>query len=189
MAVPALPIHSDRLLLRPFVEDDLEAFYDIYRRDEVARHMPWEPRTREMAIEMLERVVTLTSFDSKPHVIRLAAVLPASGTLIGDVGLTRTSAEHRQGEIGFIIHPDHQRRGYATEASGAVLRMGFEELGLHRIIARADPRNLGSMGVMERLGMRREGHFHHNELIRGAWSDQVLYALLEEEWRARNQPC
>lgn len=186
MAVPALPLHTDRLLLRPFVDDDLEAFYDIYRRDEVARHMPWQPRTREMAIEMLDRVRTLTSFESEPCVIRLAAVLPASGALIGDVGLTRTSAEHRQGEIGFIIHPDHQRRGYATEASSALLRMGFEELGLHRVIARADPRNAGSMGVMERLGMRREGHFRHNELIKGAWSDQVLYAMLEDEWRARS---
>ncbi len=64
--------------------------------------------------------------------------------------------------------------------------MGFVELVLHRIIARADPRNLGSVGVMERLGMRREGHFHHHELIRGAWSDQVLYAILEDEWRARS---
>ena len=186
MAVPALPLQTDRLLLRPFVEDDLEAFYDIYRRDEVARHMPWEPRTREMAIEMLERVVTLTSFDADPHVIRLAVVLPGSGALIGDVGLTQTSAEHRQGEIGFVIHPDHQRHGYATEASSALLRLGFEELGLHRIIARADPQNAGSVGVMERLGMRREGHFHHNELIRGEWSDQVLYAMLEDEWRARS---
>ena len=185
MAVPALPLHTDRLLLRPFVEDDLEALYDIYRRDEVARHMPWEPHTREMAIKMLERMRTLTSFESEPPVIRLAAVLAASGALIGDVGLTRTSAEHRQGEIGFIIHPDHQRRGYATEASSALLRLGFEELGLHRIIARADQGNPGSVGVMEHLGMRREGHFHENELIKGEWSDQVLYAILEDEWRAR----
>ena len=185
MAAPILPLHTDRLLLRPFVDGDLEAFYDIYRRGEVARHMPWEPRTREMAVEMLERVKTLTSFDADPHVIRLAAVLPESGALIGDVGLTQTSAEHRQGEIGFIIHPEHQRRGYATEACTAILRLGFGELGLHRIIARADARNDGSVGVMERLGMRREALFHHNELIRGGWSDQVLYAILEDEWRAR----
>lgn len=185
MAVPTLPIRTERLLLRPFVDGDVEAFYDMYGRDEVARYLPWEPRTREIAVEMLERVKTLTSFDADGHAIRLAAVLPESGSLIGDIGLTHTSPEHRQGEIGFIIHPWHQRHGYATEACNAILRLGFEELGLHRIVARADPRNAGSVGVMERLGMRREAFFHHNELIKGAWSDQVVYAMLEDEWRAR----
>ena len=105
--------------------------------------------------------------------------------VIGDIGLDGSHRDQREGELGFVIHPDHQRRGYATEASRAVLRMGFEELGLHRIIARADPRNAGSVGVMERLGMRREAHFVRNELIKGEWSDQVLYAILEDEWRAR----
>jgi RimJ/RimL family protein N-acetyltransferase len=185
MAAPTLPIRTERLLLRPFGDADLDAFFDMYRRDEVARYLPWEPRTREQVVEMLERVKTFTSFEVEGQRIRLAVVLPESGAVIGDIGLNGANREHGEGEIGFIIQPQHQRQGFATEASIAVLRMGFEELGLHRIIARGDPRNAGSVGVMERLGMRREAHFVRNELIKGEWSDQVLYAILEDEWRAR----
>ena len=63
--------------------------------------------------------------------------------------------------------------------------MGFELLGLHRIIARCDARNGASARVMERLGMRREGHLVENEFIKGEWTDELLYALLEQEWRSR----
>jgi RimJ/RimL family protein N-acetyltransferase len=185
MASPTLPLRTERLLLRPFVEGDLEAFYDMYRHEEVARYLPWEPRTRELATGMLERVKTLTSFEAEGHAIRLAAVLPESGAVIGDISLNGANREHREGEIGFVINPDHQRHGYATEACRAVLRLGFEVLGLHRIIGRADPRNAGSVGVMERLGMRREAHFRQNELIKGEWWDEVVYAVLEDEWKAR----
>lgn len=185
MAAPTFPIRTERLLLRPFVDSDFDACYDMFRREEVARYLPWEPRTREQVVEMLERVKTLTSFDGDARWIRLAVVLPESGSVIGDIGLNGVNRERGEGELGFVIHPDHQRRGYATEASRAVLRMGFEELGLHRIIARADPLNLGSVGVMERLGMRREAHYVASEPIKGAWADQVLYAMLDHEWRAR----
>jgi RimJ/RimL family protein N-acetyltransferase len=157
----------------------------MYRREEVARYLYWGPRTRDQSIEKLEQVKRLTSFDTEGHAIRLAAVLPESGAVIGDISLSHVSVEHQQGEIGFVINPDHQRRGYATEACSALLRLGFEDLGLHRIAGRADPRNAGSVGVMERLGMRREAHFRESELIKGDWGDEVVYAILAAEWKAR----
>ena len=64
-----------------------------------------------------------------------------------------------------------------------MLRLGFEELGLHRIIGRIDARNTPSARVLERLGMRREAHFVHNEILKGEWTDEVVYAMLEDEWR------
>lgn len=185
MSEPTVPLRSERLLLRPFVDDDLDAFHAMFGSEDVARYLPWEPRTREQSIEMLERVKALTSFDADGHGIRLAAVLPDSGAVIGDISLNNTSRVHRQGEIGFVIHPEHQRQGYATEACTALVSLGFEELGLHRIMGRADPRNAGSVGVMERLGMRREALFRENELIKGEWCDEVVYAILAAEWRAR----
>ncbi|MCW2947645.1 MAG: GCN5-related N-acetyltransferase, partial [Actinoallomurus sp.] len=92
---------------------------------------------------------------------------------------------HRQGEVGYIFHPDHGGRGYATEAAEVVLRLGFEELGLHRIVGRLDGRNTASARVLERLGLRREAHFVQNELVKGEWTDEVVYAMLADEWRAR----
>jgi RimJ/RimL family protein N-acetyltransferase len=108
--------------------------------------------------------------------------------LIGEIYLFLTSAEHRQGEIGYLIHPDYHGRGYATEAARAALRLGFEQFQMHRIVARCDARNEPSYRVMEKLGMRREAHLRENELFKGEWSDGLVYAMLAREWEALNQP-
>jgi RimJ/RimL family protein N-acetyltransferase len=113
----------------------------------------------------------------------LAAIVRETGTLIGDFTLKFLSAEHRQGEIGFVLHPDHHGRGYATEAAPLILRFGFEQRGLHRIIGRCDGRNTASARLMERLGMRREAHLVENEFIKGEWADELIYAMLAREWR------
>ena len=70
----------------------------------------------------------------------------------------------------------------ATEAAAALLRLGFEGLGLHRIIGRCDGRNRGSAMVMERNGMRREAHLIENEFVKGEWTDELIYANLRREW-------
>ena len=66
-----------------------------------------------------------------------------------------------------------------------MLALGFGELGFHRIFARCDARNAASYKVMERLGMRREAHFIHNELFKGEWGDEIWYAILQPEWSKR----
>lgn len=183
MSTINFPLRTKRLLLRPFTEDDLDALHDMQSREEVVRYLYWGPRSREQVAEMLERIKKLTSLDGEGHAIRMAVVVPESGIVVGDVSLRRVSDEHAQAEIGFVIHPDHQGHGYATEASTALLQLGFRTLGLHRIIGRADPRNVGSVRVMERLGMRREALLLENELIKGEWGDEVVYAILATEWQ------
>ena len=185
MARLSFPIRTDRLLLRPFSEDDLDAMHDLQSREEVTRYLYWGPRSREEVAEMLDRITKMTSFEAEGRAIRLAAVLPESGELIGDISLREVSREHRQGEIGFVVHPDHQGRGYATEAAAALIGLGFRQLGLHRIVGSADARNVGSTRVMEHLGMRREALFRENELVKGEWSSEVIYAVLAAEWEAR----
>ena len=185
MLRPDFPIRTERLLLRPFEDADLDALYVMQSRADVTRYLPWSPRSREEVAEVLERLKTMTAIDDVSESLRLAGVLPDSGETVGDFSLWRRSAEHRQGEIGFVTHPDHQGRGYATEASRALLRLGFEVLGLHRIVASCDARNVASARVMERLGMRREAHFRENELIKDEWTDELVFAMLASEWRAR----
>jgi RimJ/RimL family protein N-acetyltransferase len=92
---------------------------------------------------------------------------------------------HRGGELGFIFHPDHSGRGYAIEAAGVVLGVAFGEFGLHRVTGSCDARNLASARLMERLGMRREAHFHSNEYVKDEWCDELVYAILREEWVVR----
>jgi RimJ/RimL family protein N-acetyltransferase len=98
--------------------------------------------------------------------------------------LRLTSAASRQGEIGWSIHPDMQGRGYATEAAREMLRLGFDGLGLHRIMADSDPRNAASIKVMEKLGMRREAHHVDSMFLKGEWVGAVVGAMLESEWRS-----
>jgi RimJ/RimL family protein N-acetyltransferase len=187
MLRPTYPIATKRLLLRPYTMDDLEALHAIQSLPEVSRYLYWEPRSMDEVREVLARRCRRPTLEVEGETLVLAMVLPDSGTLVGDVNLHWISREHRQGEIGFVLHPDHHGHGFAGEAAAALLRLGFEDLGLHRIIGRCDGRNAASAKVMERLGMRREAHFRQNELVKGRWCDELVYAMLAEEWLAAAQ--
>jgi RimJ/RimL family protein N-acetyltransferase len=182
---PDYPVLTARLVLRPFEAGDLDDLYDIYRRPEVVRYLYWDVRSREEAEEDLQRRISQSRLDEDCRRLALAVVLPRPGRVIGDVTLKWSSREHRQGEVGFSFHPGHRGRGYATEASAALLELGFDGLGLHRIIGRCDARNEASARVLQRLGMRQEAHFVHDEVFKGEWGDQLVYAILEDEWRVR----
>jgi RimJ/RimL family protein N-acetyltransferase len=104
--------------------------------------------------------------------------------LVGDVVLHLLSQEHSTAEIGFIVHPDHQGHGYATEAARPLLKLAFEDVQLHRVIGRVEPRNVASTRVLEKLGMRQEAHLIENEFVKGEWQSELVYAMLDREWRA-----
>ena len=84
----------------------------------------------------------------------------------------------RQGEIGWVFDPDHGGQGYATEATSEVVRIAFDELGLHRVWAQLDPRNTASAALAVRLGMRQEAHLREESWFKGEWGDLAIYALL-----------
>jgi RimJ/RimL family protein N-acetyltransferase len=183
--VKTIQLESDRLLLRPFRADDLAALYAIQSRADVVRWLYWEARSEDEARTVLEKKIEASTLRADGDALSYAVVLKATSEVIGDVSLTLRSAEHRQGEIGFVFHPDHHGHGYATESARLLLKLAFEELGLHRVIGRLEPRNEGSARVLERLGMRREAYFHENEFVKGEWQSELVYAILEREWLAQ----
>lgn len=185
MLRPAYPLETARLQLRPFSPGDLEELFAFHSLAEVARFLYWEARDLEQVRQVLDAKTRQTVLEDEGQVLALAVVLRATGVVVGEVSLQWLSRRHRQGEIGFVFHPGHQGRGLATEAAEVVLGLGFDGLGLHRVIGRCDALNLPSARLMERLGMRREAHFIHNEIFKGAWGDELVYAMLEDEWRAR----
>jgi RimJ/RimL family protein N-acetyltransferase len=180
MLRPEYPIETERLLLRPYREDDIDVLHDIQSRPEVVRYLYWEPRTREKVQQVIRD--SSDRIDGADAALTLAIQPRGSDTMVGDVVLMYQSEVHRQGEIGFVLHPDHQGHGYATEAARAMLRLGFEQLGLHRIVGRLEARNSASAAVLERLGMRLEAHLHENEWVKGEWQSELVYAMLETEW-------
>lgn len=184
MLNPTYPIHTERLLLRPFQADDLDDAYAYYALPEVVRFLYWETRNREETKKALEQ--KKASFAGEGSMLVVAVALKETDKVIGEISLAWRSREHQQGEIGFVFNPAFQGAGYATEAAKVVLSLGFDKLNLHRIYARCDARNTASYRLMERLGMRREAHFIHNEIFKGEWGEEFLYALLQAEWIAQN---
>ncbi len=124
-------------------------------------------------------------FEADGDILRYAVTAKEDGALVGDVLLKLASRAALQGEVGYVFHPDFSGRGFATEAVAAVLGIGFEAIGFHRIFARLDTANAGSVGVVERLGLRREAHLIQNDRFDGRWGDEYIYALLRAEWRDR----
>jgi RimJ/RimL family protein N-acetyltransferase len=177
-------LESDRLLLRPFQEDDLAPLLAMQSRPDVVRWLYHGPRGETEVRDLLERKIASTAFHDGGGSIDFAVVLKQTGEVVGDVNLYLTSAEDKQGEIGFVFHPDHQGRGYATEAAGLLLDLAFREYGLHRVAGRLESRNVASGSVLERLGMRREADLVENEWVKGEWQSETVYAILDREWRA-----
>jgi RimJ/RimL family protein N-acetyltransferase len=182
---PAYPIQTERLLLRPLTPDDIEAVHAYQSLEEVCAYLPYEPRTREEVEKRLEDAdYTRTELDAEGQVLILGIVPKATGRVVGDALLFWHSERHRSGEVGYELHPDHWGKGYSVEASRAVLRLAFDDLGLHRMTGRIDALNKPSAAVLRKLGMRREAVLIENEWGRGGWSDEVDFAILDREWRA-----
>lgn len=117
--------------------------------------------------------------------MRLAVARRTDNALLGEVLLKLASVSALQAEVGYIFNPDFNGQGYATEAVGALVDAGFATLGMHRIFARLDADNRGSIGVVERLRFRREAHLIQNDRFNGVWGDEFIYAMLAAEWARR----
>jgi RimJ/RimL family protein N-acetyltransferase len=183
------PLRTERLVLRTLTEDDLDDVYAYASRPDVIRYLPWPMRDRAgVKAHLATRLGT--TLDNDGDVLVLGVEFPAqSGVraqIIGDITLVLKSAEHRQAEIGWVLNPDFQGEGYATEAASRILTLAFDDLGAHRVIAQLDPRNAGSVALCYRLGMRHEAHFVHDQIFKGSWADTAIYAILDVEWNARN---
>jgi len=172
---------TERMSLRPYRRSDYVEFADLHGREQVARYLPWKVRNADESQTALERHMDMR-LESDCDGITLAGIDKDTGRLAGEFVLFLRSVEHRGGELGYILHPEFQGRGLATEGARAVLKFGFEVTGLHRIIARIDARNSTSAAVLDRLGLRKEAYLVKNEHFKGEWSDEANYAMLEEEW-------
>ncbi|GIF66833.1 N-acetyltransferase [Asanoa ishikariensis] len=182
---PTYPVRTERLLLRPLTADDTDALLAYRSRPDVCRYVPFAPMDREVIADRLASQWALTSLTDEGQVLALGAELAETGQLVGDVVLFFHSRTHRSGEIGYVINPDFEGNGYATEAARALLRLAFEDLGLHRVVGRIDERNEPSAKVLRRLGLRQEARLVHSEWFKGEWSTELDFAMLADEWRAQ----
>ncbi len=100
------------------------------------------------------------------------------GNKIGNVGLWRIDKENHRGELGYMLLPEYQRKGFMTEALKAVVDYGFRVLDLHTIEAQIDPRNGASAAILDKLGFAREAYFRENYFLHGQFADTAVYSLI-----------
>ena len=184
---PEYPVRSPRLSLRPLSAADTTALLAYRSRADVCRYVPFTPMDTAIIAERLGTAWARTSLNDEGQNLTLGVEVTDTGELVGDVVLMWHSREHRGGEIGYVLNPEFNGHGYATEAVRRLLGLAFDDLGLHRVIARVDARNDASARLARRLGMRQEAYLVRNEWFKGEWTDELDFALLEEEWATWQQ--
>lgn len=170
-----------RIRWREMAQEDWPDVHTYASMEIVCQYQPWGPNTKEETLIFMEAV--LQDAKKKPRSRFTFAIFEQeTATMIGSGEITIRDTINREGEIGYIFHPDYWGQGYATEVARLLVNFGFDELNLHRIYATCDPRNGASAKVLEKLGMVKEGCLRENLYIKGGWRDSFVYSILEHEW-------
>jgi RimJ/RimL family protein N-acetyltransferase len=170
-----------RLRIDALGRADTETFFAYRSHPDVARFQGWCPGDLSEVSSFIEAQAVLGA-ESPDGWMQRAIRLRDDGALIGDLGVCVPRDVHASVEFGISIAPEHQRRGYGREAARALFTHVFHALGRHRIHASVDPRNLASMDMLRALGMRQEAHHRQSLWLRGEWVDDVIFAMLADEW-------
>jgi RimJ/RimL family protein N-acetyltransferase len=182
-----LPLDTPRLVLRRFSDGDVDAFL-AYRNDpEVIRYEYWTGCTAVEAAEYI-RHQQVQEAGVPGEWLQIAIALKATNQLIGDCGVRVHPADSRQATIGVALARAWHGRGFAFEALSCVFDFLFRQRALHRLVVDTDAENIAMQRLAERLGMRREGHLRQSLWFKGRWADELFYALLRDEWLARDEP-
>lgn len=171
-----LPLQTARLTLRSHTTRDAGWLHRIYSQPDVARFLLEEPWTQHDATTHVEQRLTKTDLAGSTGA--LALVVEHAGTPIGDVHMWFTERERRVAEVGWVIDPDHAGHGFAAEAVQAVLALGFDRYGLHRVAAQMDARNTASAKLAARIGFEHEAHLRQDWWSKGEWTDTLIFGML-----------
>jgi len=178
-------LQSERLILRNFVESDLEPFL-TYRNDpKVAKYQGWGiPYSREKGeafiLSMLGKVEL-----KQDGWVQFAIALKESDQLIGDLGCHIKKDDERQARIGFTLDSKHWRKGYITEIIPCLLEYLFEDMNIHRVAADCDVDNIASQRTLDKLGFRREAHLIESYLVDGRYASEYYFGMLQREWKLK----
>lgn len=183
MSLPTPTLTTQRLRLRPFKDDDAGALFDLHSNAHVLRYWDSPPWTeRERAAVFLAACRRLAEEGTG---VRVAIERLSGGAFVGWCSVTRWNPTHRSAALTYCLDEAAWGHGYATEAAGALLEWAFDTLGLNRVQAETDTRNLASARVLEKLGFVREGTLREDCVVNDEVSDSWVFGLLRREWRKR----
>lgn len=179
LATPSL--HTTRLHLRPFTEDDADALFALHSNASVMRYWDspaWNARARSE--RFLARCRQLTDEGTGA---RVAIDRASDGAFVGWCALTEWNPDFRSASLGYCLDEVMWGHGYATEAAHALLRWAFDTLDVNRVQAEVDTRNAASARVLEKNGFVREGTLREECIVNGEVSDTWVFGLLRRDWR------
>ena len=171
-------METDRLIIRKFSTDDWEDLYEYLSDQEVVKYEPYDTFTQEACKQEANRRSGDENF--------WAVCLKDTDKLIGNIYLVKQDFD--TWELGYVFNSNFHGNGYATEAAKALMNTAFRENSARRITAMCNPLNTPSWKVLERLGMRREGHlikniyFKKDDSGNPIWADTYEYGILMSEW-------
>ena len=170
-------IEGEGVVLREFVDDDLDGLLETLGDPDVVRHVSLRVLDEAGASRMLDRITARALAEPRGG-YTLAIVARGEETPCGTISLTIDAPEHHRCEIGFAVAKRVWGRGLATEAVRLMIDFGFDHVGARRIWAVCTPDNPASAKVLARCGMRHEGTLRSDLLIDGVWSDSQMWAVL-----------
>jgi [ribosomal protein S5]-alanine N-acetyltransferase len=174
-------LRTERLVLREFEFDEWRATYAYHNDPRYLRFYEREAVT-ERETQGFVAVFLRWQEEAVRGRVQLAVTLAGTGELVGNVGLRRHTPEEPVADHGFELDPAHWGRGYATEASRAMLEWGFGTWGLERVHAHCIAENRASAAVLRRVGMREEARLRDHEHFKGRHWDVLLFGILRSEW-------
>lgn len=173
----AQEIKTERLLLRPFHIEDAKSAMDNWAGDEAVQGMYGEPayRTVEEVKSLLQKYI---SEYVTGYTYRWAVIEMESGECIGQIAYFLVNQTGSWGEIEYAIGTAYQGKGYATEATKAVIDYGFKNIGFHKVQICVRPSNIKSKRVIEKCGFEYEGMLRDFFYIDGKYEGRMYYSLL-----------
>jgi len=181
-----MEFQTKRLYIRPICLEDKSDVFEYRSQVDTYKYLSLIPND----VSDIEKFINQTSpdFNIPGTWFQFVILLNDNQRLIGDIGLhfLNTSEENKQVELGYTLNPDFQGKGFANEALTEIIDYLFKVLSKHRITASIDPENTSSINLIEKLGFRKEAHFKKSLFFHGEWVDDLVYALLSEEWKRSN---
>ena len=178
-----IPIKTSRLQLRRLVLTDLNDLLEIVSDEDLVRYEEWYAWDEEQVQNWLENDQKMVLF--KPgFVFFLALELLEQPKVIGYVALAYTALDNSEMSVEVLVNRNYQRRDFGSEAVIAALEFVFVGLNVRRLRAWCDSRNLAGLRLLEKAGLRLEGQFVKDKLVKGEWVDTVQFALLQEEYES-----
>ncbi|MDA3866429.1 MAG: GNAT family protein [Salinivirgaceae bacterium] len=176
----AMKLETERLRMRPVTIEDKSAIFEYRSDSETNKYQGSIPNSLSDVEAFINKLAK--HINEPSSWFQLVIIERASEEIIGDLGIHFFGSENKQTEIGCTLNKIYHHRGYATEAVRSVIDYLFHDLNKHRIIASIDPANESSIKLVERLGFRKEAHFVKSLFINGQWVDDIVYALLKDDW-------